>query len=167
MKKKKKKYNIRTERVLPTPEFLKKHEVIEKPTNRAGEKRLYVTDQLWIDTYYKKDVISYDQYMTGQRLLALFKKAGRVQKVTMSFDKERIETGYSETFNFSSEAFSDYNKLKRLMGSRSFDCVQDVICFNLSAKEWAIKNSRNVKASAEIFRLSLDDLADAFKSLQS
>ena len=167
MKKKKKKYNIQTERVLPTPEFLKKHEVIEKQTNRAGEKRLYVTDQLWIDTYYKKDVISHDQYMTGQRLLALFKKAGRVQKVTMSFDKERIETGYSETFNFSSEAFSDYNKLKRLMGSRSFDCVQDVICFNLSAKEWAIKNSRNVKASAEIFRLSLDDLADAFKSLQS
>ena len=35
MKKKKKKYNIRTERVLPTPEFLKKHEVIEKQTNRA------------------------------------------------------------------------------------------------------------------------------------
>ena len=33
MKKKKKKYNIQTERVLPTPEFLKKHEVIEKQTN--------------------------------------------------------------------------------------------------------------------------------------
>ena len=28
-KKKKQKYNIKTERVLPTPEFLKKHEVIE------------------------------------------------------------------------------------------------------------------------------------------
>ena len=167
MKKKKKKYNIRTERVLPTPEFLKKHEVIEKQTNRAVEKRLYVTDQLWIDTYYKKDIINYDQHQTAIRFLSLFKRAGRVQKVTMSFSKERMDKTYADTFNLSSEAFSDYNKIKRLMGSRSFDCVQDVICFNLSAKEWAIKNSRNVKASAEIFRLSLDDLADAFKSLKS
>ena len=167
MKKKKKKYNIRTERVLPTPEFLKKHEVIEKQTNRAAEKRLYVTDQLWIDTYYKKDIINYDQHQTAIRFLSLFKRAGRVQKVTMSFSKERMDKTYADTFNLSSEAFSDYNKIKRLMGSRSFDCVQDVICFNLSAKEWAIKNSRNVKASAEIFRLSLDDLADAFKSLKS
>ena len=61
MKKKKKKYNIQTERVLPTPEFLKKHEVIEKQTKRAGEKRLYVTDQLWIDTYYKKDIINFEK----------------------------------------------------------------------------------------------------------
>ena len=167
MKKKKKKFNIQTERVLPTPEFLKKHEVIEKQTNRAGEKRLYVTDQLWIDTYFKKDIINYDQHQTAIRFLSLFKRAGRVQKVTMSFSKERIDKTYADTFNLSSEAFADYNKIKRLMGSRSFDCVQDVICFNLSAKEWAIKNSRNVKASAEIFRLSLDDLADAFKSLKS
>ena len=115
----------------------------------------------------KKYNINYDQHQTAIRFLSLFKRAGRVQKVTMSFSKERIDKTYADTFNLSSEAFADYNKIKRLMGSRSFDCVQDVICFNLSAKEWAIKNSRNVKASAEIFRLSLDDLADAFKSLKS
>ena len=40
--------------VLPTPEFLTKHEVVEKETKRAGEKLLYVTDQLWIDTYLRR-----------------------------------------------------------------------------------------------------------------
>ncbi len=59
----------------------------------------------------------------------------------MSFSKERMDKTYADTFNLSSEAFADYNKIKRLMGSRSFDCVQDVICFNLSAKEWAKKTA--------------------------
>jgi len=160
---KKKLPTIKEERVLPTPEFLKKHEVIEKPTNRAGEKLLYVTDQLWIDTYFKKKVISYDQYRTAQRLLSLYMSSGRNQKVTADLS-DRIRGDNSQNGNDSSEvALMDFIKLSRKMGKRSFSCVQDVVIHNLSAKEWAIKNSRNVKASAEIFRLSLDDLDDAFK----
>jgi len=163
--KKKKAPTQRTERVLPTPEFLKKFDVEERQTERAGERRLYVTNQLWIDTYLKKGIIDYSQHLTAQKLLNLFRRAGRHQKVTMTFTKEPLLKGGEKGLNLDEGAFSDYNKLQRLMGRQSFSICRDVVCFNLSAKEWAIKNRRNIKASAEVFRISLDDLADAFKDL--
>ena len=164
--KKKKQQTPKTERVLPTPEFLDKFDVEEKQTERAGERRMYVTNQLGIDTYYKKSIIDYSQYLTAQKLLSLFRRAGRHQKVTMTFAKEPVLKGSERGLNLDEGAFSDYNKLRSLMGRNSFSICQDVVCFNLSAKEWAEKNRRNVKASAELFRISLDDLADAFKELK-
>ena len=164
--KKKRQQTPKTERVLPTPEFLDKFDVEEKQTERAGERRMYVTNQLWIDTYYKKGIIDYSQHLTAQKLLSLFRRAGRHQKVTMTFTKEPIQKGAEKGLNLDEGAFSDYNKLRSLMGRNSFSICQDVVCFNLSAKEWAEKNRRNVKASAELFRISLDDLADAFKELK-
>ena len=157
---------VRNAKILPTPEFLKKFDVEEKQTERAGERRMYVTNQLWIDTYYKKGIIDYSQHLTAQKLLSLFRRAGRHQKVTMTFTKEPIQKGAEKGLNLDEGAFSDYNKLSSLMGKNSFSICQDVVCFNLSAKEWAEKNRRNVKASAELFRISLDDLADAFKELK-
>ena len=157
---------LRNVKVLPTPEFLDKFDVEEKQTERAGERRMYVTNQLWIDTYYKKSIIDYSQYLTAQKLLSLFRRAGRHQKVTMTFAKEPVLKGSERGLNLDEGAFSDYNKLRSLMGRNSFSICQDVVCFNLSAKEWAEKNRRNVKASAELFRISLDDLADAFKELK-
>ena len=157
---------VRNVKILPTPEFLGKFDVEEKQTERAGERRMYVTNQLWIDTYYKKGIIDYSQHLTAQKLLNLFRKAGRHQKVTMTFTKEPIQKGAEKGLNLDEGAFSDYNKLRSLMGRNSFSICQDVVCFNLSAKEWAEKNRRNVKASAELFRISLDDLADAFKELK-
>lgn len=159
----KKKKLPKEERVLPTPEFLKKHEVVEKPTKRAGEKLLYVTDQLWIDTYYKKGVISYDQYQTAQRLLGLYMATGQNQKVTAMLTDQVIGNDLSRDYDRSEVAMMDFIKIARRMGKRSFSIVQDVVIHNYSAKEWAIKNRRNEKASAEILRLSLDDLEDAFK----
>ena len=164
--KKKRQQTPKTERVLPTPEFLDKFDVEEKQTERAGERRMYVTNQLWIDTYYKKGIIDYSQHLTAQKLLSLFRRAGRHQKVTMTFTEEIIQKGAERGLNLDEGAFSDYNKLRSLMGKNSFSICQDVVCFNLSAKEWAEKNRRNVKASAELFRISLDDLADAFKELK-
>ena len=164
--KKKRQQTPKTERVLPTPEFLDKFDVEEKQTEKAGERRMYVTNQLWIDTYYKKGIIDYSQHLTAQKLLSLFRRAGRHQKVTMTFTKEIIQKGAERGLNLDEGAFSDYNKLRSLMGRNSFSICQDVVCFNLSAKEWAEKNRRNVKASAELFRISLDDLADAFKELK-
>ena len=157
---------VRNAKILPTPEFLDKFDVEEKQTERAGERRMYVTNQLWIDTYYKKGIIDYSQHLTAQKLLSLFRRAGRHQKVTMTFTKEIIQKGAERGLNLDEGAFSDYNKLRSLMGRNSFSICQDVVCFNLSAKEWAEKNRRNVKASAELFRISLDDLADAFKELK-
>jgi len=153
------------ERVLPTPEFLKKHEVVEKETKRAGEKLLYVTDQLWIDTYFKKGVIDYDQYQTAQRLLGLYMASGRNQKLTATLSDQVVGKDLSNDFDRAEVAMMDFIKVARRMGKRSFSIVQDVVLHNYSAKEWAIKNSRNEKASAEILRLSLDDLEDAFKKL--
>jgi len=153
------------ERVLPTPEFLKKHEVIEKPTKIAGQKILYVTDQLWIDTYYKKKVIDFDQYQTAQRLLGLYMASGRNQKVTASLTDQVLGNSLSGDFDRSEVAMMDFIKVARRMGKRSFSIVQDVVLHNYSAKEWAIKNRRNIKASAEILRLSLDDLQDAFEKI--
>ena len=157
---------VRNVKILPTPEFLDKFDVEEKQTERAAERRMYVTNQLWIDTYYKKGIIDYSQHLTAQKLLSLFRRAGRHQKVTMTFTKEPIQKGAERALNLDESAFSDYNKLRSLMGRNSFSICQDVVCFNLSAKEWAEKNRRNVKASAELFRISLDDLADAFKELK-
>ena len=157
---------VRNVKILPTPEFLDKFDVEEKQTEKAGERRMYVTNQLWIDTYYKKGIIDYSQHLTAQKLLSLFRRAGRHQKVTMTFTKEIIQKGAERGLNLDEGAFSDYNKLRSLMGRNSFSICQDVVCFNLSAKEWAEKNRRNVKASAELFRISLDDLADAFKELK-
>lgn len=161
----KKKKLPKEERVLPTPEFLQKHEVIEKPTKRAGEKILYVTDQLWIDTYFKKGVIDYDQYQTAQRLLGLYMASGRNQKLTASLTDQVAGISLTGDYDRSEVAMMDFIKVARRMGKRSFSIVQDVVLHNFSAKEWAIKNSRNEKASAEILRLSLDDLEDAFKKL--
>jgi|TARA_R110000764_G_scaffold134784_3_gene222895 hypothetical protein len=164
---KKKVPTIKEERVLPTPEFLKKHEVIEKPTKRAGEKILYVTDQLWIDTYFKKNVINHDQYYVAQKLLALYMSAGRNQKLTANLSDKVIGNNLSNSYDSSEVAMMDFIKLSRFIGKRSFSCIQDVVLHNLSAREWAIKNSRNEKASAEILRLGLDDLEDAFKRLHA
>ena len=50
---------VRNAKILPTPEFLDKFDVEEKQTEKAGERRMYVTNQLWIDTYYKKGIIDY------------------------------------------------------------------------------------------------------------
>jgi len=163
--KKKKVQTPREERVLPTPEFLKKHEVIEKPTKIAGQKILYVTDQLWIDTYFKKGVISYDQYQTAQRLLGLYMASGRNQKLTASLTDQVLGNSLTGDYDRSEVAMMDFIKVARRMGKRSFSIVQDVVLHNFSAKDWAIKNHRNQKASAEILRLSLDDLEDAFKKL--
>jgi len=153
------------ERVLPTPEFLKKHEVIEKPTKIAGQKILYVTDQLWIDTYFKKKVIDFNQYQTAQRLLGLYMASGRNQKLTASLSDQVVGNDLSKDYDRSEVAMMDFIKVARRMGKRSFSVVQDVVLHNYSAKEWAIKNRRNIKASAEILRLSLDDLQDAFEKI--
>ena len=163
---KKKKVSLpKEERVLPTPEFLKKHEVIEKPTKIAGQKILYVTDQLWIDTYFKKKVIDFDQYQTAQRLLGLYMASGRNQKLTATLSDQVVGNDLSRDYDRSEVAMMDFIKVARRMGKRSFSVVQDVVLHNYSAKEWAIKNRRNIKASAEILRLSLDDLQDAFEKI--
>ena len=110
--KKKRQQTPKTERVLPTPEFLDKFDVEEKQTEKAGERRMYVTNQLWIDTYYKKGIIDYSQHLTAQKLLSLFRRAGRHQKVTMTFTKEIIQKGAERGLNLDEGAFSDYNKLR-------------------------------------------------------
>ena len=94
----------------------------------------------------KKGIIDYSQHLTAQKLLSLFRRAGRHQKVTMTFTKEPIQKGAERGLNLDEGAFSDYNKLRSLMGRNSFSICQDVVCFNLSAKEWARKKPQKRKS---------------------
>ena len=91
--------------------------------------------------------------------------SGRNQKLTASLTDQVVGNDLSKDYDRSEVAMMDFIKVARRMGKRSFSVVQDVVLHNYSAKEWAIKNRRNIKASAEILRLSLDDLQDAFEKI--
>lgn len=152
--------------LLPTAEFLRHHTVEQVETRKAGKKRTRVTDQRWIDYYRKHQHISVVQHMTAERLLALYRAAGRAQKVTGAMDGMPKGAG-GEVSDYSAMALMDYFKLKWLMGSESFSCVEDVVVHDYSAPEWARKHNRNPKAATEILRMSLDHLEEAFKNLRS
>ena len=147
----------------PTDEFLQHHTVEKVETAKAGKKRTRVTDQLWIDYYLKHRHIQPHQHITAERLLALYRAAGQAQKVTGSLDA--LPTGNAAQSDRSADALMDFFKLKWLMGSEMFGCVQDVVLYDYSAPAWAKRNGRNPKAATEILRMDLDSLEDAFKRL--
>ena len=152
-------------RVDPTNEFLQHHSVERVDTAKAGKRRTRVTDQRWIDYYKKHGHITPQQHMAAERLLQLYRAAGRNQKVTGSLDG--LPKGSSgDMSDYSATALLDYFKLKWLMGTESFGCVEDIVVHDYSAPEWAKKNSRNPKAATEILRMSLDHLNEAFKRLR-
>lgn len=153
------------QKVEPTPEFLAKHSVEEVETRQAGKKRMRVTDQLWIDYYLKHKHIDTAQYFAATRLLALYRAAGRAQKVTGSLDG-MPKGGNGEMSDYSADAMADFNRIARRMGRSSFHCVEAVVLHDVSAAEWARNNGRNPKAAPEIFRMALDDLEYAFKRLR-
>lgn len=153
-------------RVDPTNEFLRHHSVEKIETRQAGQKRTRVTDQRWIDYYLKHNHITPVQHMAADRLLALYRAAGRSQKITGSLDGLPKGSG-GDMSEYSANALMDYFKLKWLMGTDSFECVEDIVIHDFSAPEWAKKNSRNPKAATEILRMSLDHLDEAFKNLRS
>ena len=147
----------------PTDEFLQHHSVEKVETAKAGKKRTRVTDQLWIDYYLKHGHIKSHQHITAERLLALYRAAGQAQKVTGSLDA--LPSGNAAQSDRSADALMDFFKLKWLMGSEMFGCVQDVVLYDFSAPEWAKRNGRNPKAATEILRMALDSLEDSFKRL--
>ena len=83
-----------------------------------------MTDQLWIDYYLKHGHIKTHQHLTAERLLALYRAAGQSQKVTGSLDA--LPTGNAGQSDRSADALMIF-KLKWLMGSEMFGCVQDVV----------------------------------------
>jgi len=152
--------------LLPTPEFLAKHSIEEIETRQAGKKRIRVTDQLWIDYYLKHNHIEPYQYAAATRLLALYRAAGRVQKMTGSMEG-MPKGGSAEMTERASDAFADFNKIARRMGRESYSCVEEVVLHDRSAADWARQKGRNPKAAPEILRLCLDDLDDAFTKIHS
>lgn len=153
-------------RVEPNEHFLKHHSVEKVETAQAGKKRTRVTDQRWADYYLKHGHINLVQHMAAEQLLALYRAAGRNQKMTGSLDGMPKGTG-NDMSEYSANALMDYFKLKWMLGTESFGCVEDIIVHDYSAPEWAKKNSRNPKAATEILRMSLDHLTEAFKNLRS
>ena len=152
-------------RVEPTEEFLQHHSIERVDTAKAGNKRTRVMDQRWIDYYLKHGHITPLQHQAAEQLLSLHRAAGRSQKVTGSLDGIPTPTAHDMS-EYSANSMKDYFKLKWVMGTFAFNCVQDIVIYDFSAPEWAKKNSRNPKAATEIFRMCLDDLNDAFKRLR-
>lgn len=150
---------------LLTPEFLQHHSVEEISTAKAGKKRTRVTDQRWIDYYLKHGHIDEVQFNAAERLLGLHGAAGRSQRVTANLSAQ-VGASAHDGSEYSANALMDFLKLKWLMGTETFHCVEDVVCYNYSAPEWAKKNGRNPKAATEILRMSLDHLEESFKKLR-
>jgi len=149
----------------PTPEFLQHHSVEQIETSKAGKKRTRVTDQRWIDYYLKHGHIDVHQFNAAERLMALYRAAGRGQKVTVSLTGLPMG-GQGDLSEYSATALMDFFKLRWLMGKETFTCVQDVVLHDYSAPDWAKRNGRNPKAATEILRMSLDHLEDSFKRLR-
>ena len=124
--------------VLPTPEFLEKHSIEEVETRQAGKKRIRVTDQLWIDYYLKHNHINHHQHNAAQRLLALYRAAGRAQRMTgkMEWTPPSSNTSMSD---YSADSFADFQKVARRMGrERALDVLRMsscTICLRQSGRE--------------------------------
>lgn len=167
MKKKKQKYNIKTERVLPTPEFLKKFDVIEEKTDRAGEKRMRITNQRWIDVYLKKKVITYAHFLHAERFHYIWEGSQFRGSVTSTLKPVVSGNSKAEMSQKQASCIADYNKISRSMGKITFDLLRAVVIENWSASEWARHNGRQKKAAPELFRLALDELEDVFRDFKS
>ena len=167
MKKKKQKYNIKTERVLPTPEFLQKFDVVEQKTDRAGETRMRVTNQTWLDIYLKKEVITYAHFIHAQRFHSIWEGAQFRGSVTTTLKPVMSGNSKAEMTQRQAACVADYNKIARSMGKITFDILRAVIIDNWSASDWARRNKRAKKAAPELFRIALDELEDVFKNFRS
>lgn len=166
MKKKKQKYNIKTEKVLPTPEFLKKFDVIEEKTQKAGEVRMRVTNQRWVDVYLKKKVITYAHYIYAERFHSIWEGAQFRGSVTSTLKQVMSGNTKAEMTERQASCIADYNKISRRMGKITFDILRSVVIENLSASDWARINNRQKKAAPELFRVALDELEDVFRDLK-
>lgn len=149
----------------PTPEFLQHHSVEQIQTAKAGKKRTRVTDQRYIDYYYKHGHITDYQFNSAERLLSLYNAAGRTQRLTKWLDGTP-SGGHGDQSEHGAHALMDFFKLRWLMGKETFTCVEDVVIHDFSAPDWAKRNGRNPKAATEILRMSLDHLEDSFKRLR-
>ena len=164
---KKKKETLKVEKVLPTPEFLSKYEVVEEETQRAGQKRMRVVNQRWIDIYYRKNVISRNNYHYAERLHHIWEGTGLRMSVTTQLKPIIGGTDNKDISDFAAACFADYNKIARLMGNITFDIIRSVVIENNSASDWARKTRRSKKAAPELLRIALDELEDVFKNLNS
>lgn len=149
----------------PTEEFLQHHSVEQIQTAKAGKKRTRVTDQRWIDYYLKHGHITDHQFNAAERLLSLYRAAGRSQRLT-TWLTGAPNGGHNDQSEYSANALMDFFKLRWLMGKESFKCVEDIVIYDYSAPDWAKRNGRNPKAATEIMRMSLDHLEDSFKRLR-
>jgi len=149
----------------PTAEFLQHHSVERIETAKAGKKRTRVTDQRWIDYYFKHGHIDQYQFDAAERLLSLYGAAGRSQRITAQLTGAP-SGGNGDQSEYSANALMDYFKLRWLMGKETFSCVEEVVVHDYSAPAWAKRKGRNPKAATEILRMSLDHLEDSFKRLK-
>ena len=134
----------------------------ENVDKRLGSpKRMRVTVQTPLDRYYSREQINRRQFEAGMKLYALWRRAGRAQKLTASYDAN-IVAGTRGNDEQGHDAFSDYLAALRTIGKDLSDVAQWVVVEGASANEWAKEQGHDPKGGIVALRLCLDALGDVF-----
>ena len=133
----------------------------ENIDRRLGSpKRMRVTTQTPLDRYFQREQINRRQYEAGMEFYALWRRAGRSQKVTSDYDAVIVDGGGRSDGN--ADAFSDYIKILRTIGRDLAQVAQWVCIQGMSANEWAENNGHDPRGGVTVLRLTLDALGDEF-----
>lgn len=152
-------------KIKPTPEQIKNHfKLTLLETNRAGQFKTVNLHNTCISRYYSRGNLTDNEYLSAEEYYKCWYFGTKPQKIISTLS-ERI--GGNDTLI----TISDYqvdNKIKyenaRLSINKTLrNFIDDVICYDYSARD-AIKKTRYNKNSAfDMLKLSLSDLAEHFQ----
>jgi len=135
----------------------------ENTDKRLGSpKRMRVTTQTPLDRYYAREQITRRQFEAGQQLYAIWRRAGRAQRLTANYDANIVDGGKNDAES-GADAFTEYLSILREIGRDLAGIAQWVCVQGSSANEWAKNNGHDPKGGIVALRLTLDALGDVFK----
>jgi len=135
----------------------------ERTSKKLGsKKRLRITQQTPLDRMFSRQQITQRQFDAGQRLYAVWRKAGQSQRVTANYESNVVDggPGSGET---AGEAFSEYLAALRSVGRDLAGVLQWVVIQGSAPSEWAEQNGHAPKGGIVAVRLALDAAGDYFR----
>lgn len=126
----------------------------------GGPKRMRITTQTPLDRYYQREQISRRQFEAGEKLYALWRRAGRSQRLVSNYDAVIVD-GSSPTQTHG-EAFSDYIAILRDLGQDMGKVAMWVCCEGMNANEAATQLNHDPRGGITLLRITLDGLGDIF-----
>jgi hypothetical protein len=134
----------------------------ERTSKQLGsKKRLRITNQTPLDRLHSRQQINQRQFDAGQRIYALWYKAGKLQRLTANYNAVIVDGGKAE--ESAGEAEAEYNAALKSVG-RDLAAVLRWVCIHGSApNEWAKENGHNPKSGVAVLRVALDAVGDYFR----